>query len=405
MAEEVSSTVGLIYEYTASGTYIGSGSVIASSDSGSWVITAAHVVQDATALSFKLNGVTYYADSWDYYSYVTDETLALEGVGDIAVFHINTEIHGAVPAALYTGETLDLLGLTATYSGYGCTGTGLTGYTSYSSGTLHAVQNTFDATAAYYWTSGSSSVLMSDFDSPIGTSSLLSASVADSSLPLLPFTSDTATDLSSDNTAFSFTTTGLSTSTPLEYEGLIAPGDSGGGVFVTIDGITYLAGVNSFGTASDGEIDSDYGDYSGCVSVCDFIDWLTETTGRCYLRIPGDANEDGVVNGSDATILAENWQYGVGMENPDALWSMGDFNYDGIVDGSDATILADNWLYDVNSETALTLCAMTAATVPEPSVWLLLACLPLLIHVFSSGRQTSPPSSPSGVSSGKSFMK
>ena len=72
-------------------------------------------------------------------------------------------------------------------------------------------------------------------------------------------------------------------------------------------------------------------------------------------HIPGDANKDNIVDGSDATILANHWQYGVSGE-ADATWSMGDFNGDGAVDGSDATILATYWQ---------TIATTTA--VPEPS--------------------------------------
>ena len=55
------------------------------------------------------------------------------------------------------------------------------------------------------------------------------------------------------------------------------------------------------------------------------------------LRLAGDANLDGRVDGSDVTILAGNWQ------STTATWGSGDFNGDGRVDGSDVTILAGNW--------------------------------------------------------------
>ena len=76
----------------------------------------------------------------------------------------------------------------------------------------------------------------------------------------------------------------------------------------------------------------------------------------------GDANRDGQVDGSDVTILAGNWQYGV-TGTSDATWTMGDFNGDGKVDGSDVTILAGNWQAGVTSD---------AASVPEPGTMLLL---------------------------------
>ena len=90
-------------------------------------------------------------------------------------------------------------------------------------------------------------------------------------------------------------------------------------------------------------------------------------------QIPGDANGDGRVDGSDVTILAGNWQYGVGGAGG-ATWAMGDFNGDGAVDGSDVTILAGNW-HGVTS---------AAAAVPEPSmIALLLTCFAGLYFVKS----------------------
>ena len=71
------------------------------------------------------------------------------------------------------------------------------------------------------------------------------------------------------------------------------------------------------------------------------------------VRTPGDANLDGRVDGSDVTILAGNWQVGVGG-NGTATWAMGDFNGDGKVDGSDVTILAGNWQVGVSTTTVAT---------------------------------------------------
>ncbi|MGD9127583.1 MAG: dockerin type I repeat-containing protein, partial [Planctomycetia bacterium] len=81
----------------------------------------------------------------------------------------------------------------------------------------------------------------------------------------------------------------------------------------------------------------------------------------------GDANGDGQVDASDATILAGNWQAS------GATWSMGDFNGDGSVDASDATILAGNWQAGTASN-----------TVPEPGCVALLAMLMAAGMVFVS---------------------
>jgi hypothetical protein len=115
---------------------------------------------------------------------------------------------------------------------------------------------------------------------------------------------------------------------------------------------------------------TDVGD--GSISV--FIDDLANVSsssqrvwydGLGYAKVidvpPGDANRDGKVDSSDATILAGNWQ----ATNAD--WSMGDFNGDGVVDASDATILAGNWQ------------AGTGSAVPEPGTLSLIATLLLTL--------------------------
>lgn len=79
--------------------------------------------------------------------------------------------------------------------------------------------------------------------------------------------------------------------------------------------------------------------------------------------VPGDANHDGKVDGSDVTILADNWQAGVPGGDSNVTWEMGDFNGDHMVDGSDVTILADNWQFGVTT---------SAAAVPEPGVVVLI---------------------------------
>jgi hypothetical protein len=73
--------------------------------------------------------------------------------------------------------------------------------------------------------------------------------------------------------------------------------------------------------------------------------------------IPGDANDDGIVNDEDASILAAHWQQ-TGMS-----WEHGDFNDDGIVNDEDASILAAHWL----------MTGEEYASVPEPAMLVLLA--------------------------------
>jgi hypothetical protein len=57
----------------------------------------------------------------------------------------------------------------------------------------------------------------------------------------------------------------------------VAPGDSGGGVFLNFDSQFYLAGVISFVAAADGNANADYGDVSGFGRVSTFAPWIVST--------------------------------------------------------------------------------------------------------------------------------
>ena len=79
----------------------------------------------------------------------------------------------------------------------------------------------------------------------------------------------------------------------------------------------------------------------------------------------GDANGDGAVDSTDASIVAQHWQQLVG-----AAWADGDFNGDGAVNDLDATMLAANW----NPQ---------AASVPEPTTFCMLLsvfCMLLILY-------------------------
>ena len=65
-------------------------------------------------------------------------------------------------------------------------------------------------------------------------------------------------------------------STPLALEYLISPGDSGGGMFLDIDGMQLLAGVHSFLGSFDGITDADYGDIAGITRLSEFNKWIDD---------------------------------------------------------------------------------------------------------------------------------
>ena len=72
--------------------------------------------------------------------------------------------------------------------------------------------------------------------------------------------------------------------------------------------------------------------------------------------MPGDANLDGAVNGTDLNIVLSNYNQ-TGMD-----WYHGDFNGDGAVDGADLNIVLSNY-----NQTA------SVSAVPEPSALAMLA--------------------------------
>jgi T5SS/PEP-CTERM-associated repeat protein len=87
--------------------------------------------------------------------------------------------------------------------------------------------------------------------------------------------------------------------------------------------------------------------------------------------IPGDANDDGVVDDKDASILGAHW-----LQSVSGGFGDGDFNYDGHVNDADAAILAAHW-----GE------GMGEAEVPEPGSLRLLAGMVLMGAVYLRRRK------------------
>ncbi len=59
--------------------------------------------------------------------------------------------------------------------------------------------------------------------------------------------------------------------------------------------------------------------------------------------MPGDANEDGIVDIKDLSLLGAHWGYSNPSMAGGALWSYGDFNGDGKIDIQDLSMLGANW--------------------------------------------------------------
>jgi hypothetical protein len=105
------------------------------------------------------------------------------------------------------------------------------------------------------------------------------------------------------------------------------------------------------------------------------------------LRLPGDANFDGAVNGTDFALLAGNFG------KTGQTWNTGDFNFDSAVNGTDFALLAGNFGKTIPSSAAASIAAteqdwaaveafgagIGVNTVPEPTALGLFALAPLLV--------------------------
>jgi hypothetical protein len=220
-------------EYDPVGTFVnswgytGSGTLIAPD----WVLLAAHELVAASSGTFTIDGTSYASTELIINPGWTGNALAGD---DFGLVHLSTPVSGVTPATLYTGSSE--FGQVATYVGFGFTGTGLTGWQTLDN-QKRAFQNVIDGDF------GLPSILLgSDFDSPHTTADNVWGDAA-----------------------------------PLPLEGCVAPGDSGGGMFLTIDSQTYLAGVISFVASTGGNANSVYGDLSGAGRVSAFVPWITST--------------------------------------------------------------------------------------------------------------------------------
>ena len=206
-----------------------------------WVLTAGHCAVDykngstLQFATFDIGQDTYAVDSYIAYPEWLQSKGNL-GLGvDLALLELNTSVIDVNPARLYIASNeIDRVG---TIVGFGRTGTGYTGDIE-SGGIKRGADNAIDATGNSLGLSNR--LLLADFDNTFGTSNSLGSSVSSN------------------------------------LEGAIAPGDSGGGLFIN----GYLAGVNSFirdSFFSDGEnvANSSYGDISAFTRVSSYYGWIS----------------------------------------------------------------------------------------------------------------------------------
>lgn len=316
--------VGQIAFSNDSGDYLGSGTLIAPD----WVLTAAHAVDGATQWQFLLGGDTYSADLEDLFPHPEWNGDLLGGY-DIGLAKlaspVDVEGAGISPAVRYTGA--NELGQIGTAVGFGKTGTGLTGAVTYD-GLKRAGQNVIDE---YYETmlpGDIPGIVLSDFDSGSWLDNVLSGQM-----------------------------------TPRDYEYLIGPGDSGGGLFVPGGGGWLLAGVHSFVLGADGTPDSDYGDVSGHTRVSVFNDWIDATiaSNQDPTVFDGDLDGDGFVGQDDLDVVLGAW----GTAPPSD--PRADPSGDGFVGQDDLDAVLTDWGKGAVAT------ALSFQSVPEPAALSLLA--------------------------------
>lgn len=180
-----------------------------------WVLTAAHVVQDIEKLWVSAEGRKIEIDK----KFVNESFDKKKmGVADIALCRLSEDLVLDFYPELYAES--DEVGKTVSMGGYGATGTFSTGFTK----------------SDKRKRAGSNIVARAEKD------------------VIFCHLSDRKTSM----------------------EMIIAPGDSGGGLFIG----NKLAGINSFVSASDGNTNSGYGDEGAHTRVSKFVPWVREKMGN-----------------------------------------------------------------------------------------------------------------------------
>ena len=141
-----------------------------------------------------------------------------------------------------------------------------------------------------------------------------------------------------------------------------------GGWFLEEDGQYYLAGATSFLVHNPWSSENAmYHDIFGATRVSSYLSWIDDYVDFSEPLL-GDANNDGLIDDADASILASHWQQTGG-------WADGDFSGDGLVNDQDASIMAAHWTEGTEA----------GATVPEPST--LAAVVSMAVAALLLGRR------------------
>jgi hypothetical protein len=219
-----------------SGSNFGSATIIGPN----WILTAAHMGAPGSSGTLTIGGNNYSITTLLVHPNYDSTTLAF----DFAVAQLTSTVSNVTPSAYYNGG--GKLGRTGTSVGFGGFGTGLTGATQ-AGGTKRAFTNVIEMSDGTY--------LDCDFDNPAGTANMMNQFAP-------------------------------SSPTPTALEGNVAPGDSGGGLFMDFGFGQWLSGVTSYvwwdggdSTFPDGAPYGRYGQGSGWADISLGAAWIQQTTG------------------------------------------------------------------------------------------------------------------------------
>ena len=210
-----------------------------------WVLTAGHINAFRSGGIYSVGGVDYTIQTVINHPL---HTPAFSNTYDVGLLYLSAPVVGIEAATMYRFDSpSSLLGREATWVGNGVTGTGLDEIRG--ANEMRAFTNVIDGVTPFIGLPGPS--FYSDFDNPDGTSNSLGNSQG-------------------------------SSATPTRLEGNVTGGDSGGGVFVMVDGKPYLVGIGSYASFSSvfpAGVNSKYGAFSGAADLSAFHSWIYDNTG------------------------------------------------------------------------------------------------------------------------------